>query len=464
LRVPRPEWLAASAILLGLTLQVSDGHLSVAGVVGLTLTFVALLMAVGTRPHPEEAARVRLWTSIGLLLQFGALLARAPGMYLEGGPVLRAVFPAVIGLMAFLAGMLVESAWPRSPWRFPVLVALFALACGWMLVASPSPQIDVFEFQREAGRALIQGRNPYAITFRNLYGHTLFYGPGFADAQTIQAGFPYLPLSLLLATAGELLVGDPRAVQCLALILTVLLLSRAGGRWALLAALLFASTPRLFFVLEQSWTEPILLALLVGTVLAAERRSKWLPLIFGLLLACKQTALLFVPLVPLLLGRPFGVRRLLVFLGQAAGVALLITLPLALWNPAAFFRSVVFWQLVQPFRSDALSYLALVGESGIPNAISLVITASVTLLALLYGIRRLPWTPAGFCAGAALVTFVFFAFNKQAFANYDFLVLGTMACALAVSRPTSEPTQTTSRMLRTATSENAQPASAESAS
>jgi hypothetical protein len=247
-------------------------------------------------------------------------------------------------------------------------------------------------------------------------------------------------------------------------VLTVILLARAGGRWALLAALLFASTPRLFFVLEQSWTEPILVALFVATVLLAQRQSRWLPLVLGLLLACKQTALLFLPLTPMLLGRPFQPRRLAVLLAQAAAVALLVTLPLALWNPAAFLRSAVVWQLVQPFRPDALSYLALAGETGLPNAIAMAITAAMTVTALIFALRRLPWTPTGFSAASAVVTFAFFAFNKQAFANYHFLVLGTLACAFAVSRPTSEATQSASTVFRTATSANAQPASADSAS
>ena len=44
-------------------------------------------------------------------------------------------------------------------------------------------------------------------------------------------------------------------------------------------------------------------------------------------------------------------------------------------------------------------------------------------------------TAAGFAAGTALVFFAFFAFNKQAFANYYYFVIGAMCCAVATAVP-----------------------------
>jgi len=43
-------------------------------------------------------------------------------------------------------------------------------------------------------------------------------------------------------------------------------------------------------------------------------------------------------------------------------------------------------------------------------------------------------SPTGFAAGAALILFGFFAFNKQAFCNYYFLVIGACALGLAAAR------------------------------
>jgi hypothetical protein len=53
--------------------------------------------------------------------------------------------------------------------------------------------------------------------------------------------------------------------------------------------------------------------------------------------------------------------------------------------------------------------------------------------------RRVPRTPAGFAASTALIFALFFAFNKQAFCNYYFVVFAASCCAAALA---SAPLQT----------------------
>jgi len=77
-----------------------------------------------------------------------------------------------------------------------------------------------------------------------------------------------------------------------------------------------------------------------------------------------------------------------------------------------------------------LSYLAWWAAGGHPPpsaAISFVAASLATGLAL----WRLPRTAAGFAFAVAVTLFVFFAFNKQAFCNYYFAVIGAFAVALA---------------------------------
>ena len=105
-----------------------------------------------------------------------------------------------------------------------------------------------------------------------------------------------------------------------------------------------------------------------------------------------------------------------------------------MWNPAAFWQSVVALQFHQPFRPDALSVLswwASRGHAQPPALISFAVAAAASLLAL----WRLPRTPAGFAMAIALTFFVFFAFNKQAFCNYYFFVIGALCAAVAAWRP-----------------------------
>ena len=203
---------------------------------------------------------------------------------------------------------------------------------------------------------------------------------------------------------------------------------------ATFAATLLLFTPRGFFVLEASWTEPFLVLLLCAAIYAASRargalrtdQSSLAP-VLGALCAAKQYLILLAPIIPLLAHRRDRAWRLLF---AAAAIATALTLPLALWDVSAFVRSVVTLQFHQPFRPDALSYLVpLASATGVqpPTWVGFVFVAPAIALAL----WRCPRTPGGFALGVAFVFFVFFAFNKQAFCNYYYFVIGALCCAIA---------------------------------
>jgi len=213
-----------------------------------------------------------------------------------------------------------------------------------------------------------------------------------------------------------------------------MLIARArGGRMALAAAVLYLFSPRSFFVLEQGWTEPFLVLLLALVVFCACRFRAGLGVALGLFLASKQYLLLAVPLIPLL--RPPGhdreaLRRwsLTVALPAVAVVAVL-ALPFAVWNLPAFVHDIVTLQAQQPFRNDALTFLAAFAYlTGVRLPSSLAFLAAI--LAMVVAWRRCPRTPSGFALAVAFVFFAFFAFNKQAFCNYYSFVVGALCVAL----------------------------------
>ena len=183
-------------------------------------------------------------------------------------------------------------------------------------------------------------------------------------------------------------------------------------------------------MLEQSWTEPIVVLGLAAVVYAACRNPRSVPWLFGALIALKQYLVLALP-AAVLLAQPRGDRRALIGLfGVAAAVAAAVTVPFLLWNPAAFVKSVVTLQFRQPFRPDSLSFLAWWTTSGHPQpsvGIAFLVAGVVSALA----VWRLPRTAAGFSAALAATFFVFFAFNKQAFCNYYFFVIGALCVTLA---------------------------------
>lgn len=317
----------------------------------------------------------------------------------------------------------------------PLLLTHFLLGA-WLIGHAAQGQNDVFIFQQDGAAALLRGENPYALTFPDLYGAEglPFYGPGLtADGRTT-FGFPYPPLSLFLALPGQLL-GDPRYAQLAALTLAGALIAYVRpGRLGVGAAALLLFTPRIFHILDQGWTEPFVVCLLAATIYCACRAPRFLPIALGLFLASKQYLIVVAPLTLLLLPRPLRWRDLWALGWRAGLTALVVSLPLALWDPAAFGRSVVVVQFLQPLRLDALSYPAMIANAGGPH-----LPTWVTFAAVLPPIGLAFWrraqTPSAYAAAVALTCLAFFAFSKQAFNNYYFLVLGALSCAIAAAQP-----------------------------
>jgi hypothetical protein len=446
---PPPEdveysrWLAPAAALaaigIGLALQISGGLLNDAALLCIALAFVVVVGAAVT-PRPVRFAHLdaRIVPPLalaGLFVQTGLLYTSTPGMYLRLEQGSLVPFYWALTALAAVGGSVV---WGIPRWARPMhigalVTAHFAIGL-WMIHYSPDPAIDVHMFHRYSIAALRSGVDPYAITFPDIYNNAQFYGPGLSLNGRLQFGFPYLPLSLLAVLPGQLIGKDPRYAQLVAIELAAILmaLSRFDG-FGMIAAALYLTMPRTFFVLEQSWTEPILVLGLAAVVFAACRHSRAVPWLFGAFIALKQYLVFALLAAPLLVPSPRDRRQLLTLLTKAAIVGVAVTLPFFLWNPAAFWRSVVTLQFHQPFRTDALSVLswwAARGHDQPPALIAFLAAGIASSLAL----WRLPRTPAGFSAAIAITFFAFFVFNKQAFSNYYFFVIGALYATLAAWR------------------------------
>jgi len=430
--------LALAAVSLGYAVQISNGNLHPEAVLWLTVALgltVAGLMAPSLgQAEPLLEPWVATALALGAAFQLSELLTVSPAMYLHLTGLGFLPFTKGLAVMGVAAGAALAA---RGRFKKLVVFALLAthLALGtWLLHTSPSPVIDVDVFQRQAAATLLRGENPYAQTIPDIYGNSLFYNPGLVKDGRLQLGFPYPPLSLFLTLPGHLLGRDYRYGQLTAMLLAAGMMAFARpSRWGALAAAAFLLTPRIFFVLEEGWTEPFGVALFALTVFCACRTPRALPYALGLLLAVKQYFVLALPLSLLLLPTPWRLRDVGRLWGRAAAVALVVTLPLFLWNVPAFARCVLWAQLQQPFRHDALSYLAWWSRDGSPPlnpALSLVAWALSCGLAL----WRAPRTPTGFAASVALSFGAFFAFNKQAFCNYYFFVVGALFLAVAASK------------------------------
>lgn len=354
--------------------------------------------------------------------------------------------PLVFGLLA-VAGIL----WSlRSPLGWWLQLLTFVGIGGW-LIAHRLPEIDVYLFQHDACAALLRGQNPYTITFPNMYPDSSpYYGAGMSEHGRLQFGYVYMPLTLLLALPGFLL-GDLRISHMAAIAISALLVAgtRPRAEKALLGAL-FLWTSMVFFVLFLSWSDSFCVLTICLVFFCARRCPAWLPVACGLFLVSKQYALLALPLLWLL--APLTASSLpqklaksgtsstrwrgqnhaalfWPFLGKTLAVAAVITLPLALWDFKAFFYSTMLLQFKQPFFPNSLSFMALSNRVGWGRW-PWWLPFGLTLWTLVWTLRRAPRNEVGFLASVALVFLVFFAFNKQAFVNYYYFVLGTLWCAI----------------------------------
>lgn len=432
-----------AAFALGQGVQVSNGNLHPESIRWLTIACVLTLIGVAApawRWIETSGEGLPVFAAGACVAyQLVQLFTTTPGIYIRNaGP--QGLAPYATGLV--LSAILIGAGLSKAPWlgklHLPLLLCTFIGLGIWMVRVSPEPFIDVFFFQRDGVNALLAGNNPYALRYRDIYGNSPFYGEGLSVNGILQFGYPYPPLSLLLAIPGQVFGGDYRFSQVAAIALAALLMATArGGRIGFAAAALWIFTPREFFVIEQGWTEPFVVLGLAAVVFAACRTPRALPYLLGLFLAVKQYLVFAVPAAYLLFPKPLPPRKeLLKFALKVFVTGCVVSLPLILWNPAEFWHDVVALQVYQPFRVEAMSFLAWAAQGGgerLPTALAFV----AATLGVVIGLWRAPRTPAGFAATCSLAFIGFFAFNKQAFCNYYFFVIGAL-CVTAAAVQTEE--------------------------
>lgn len=446
--------VAFGAILLGHALQISNGFYHP---VALTAALVATAFVVaGAARMPGPRGREAMVAGVlvaGFLSNILALATMPIGLYLAS-PHPASHPPFLFALTVATALGVLIAVRPARAWDlwFPALLVTYGMLGIWLIQASPRPNIDVLTVFHGALSALTSLASPYSITFPNIYADDALYGPGMVVNGRVQFGFPYPPLNLLMALPFHLARLDIRYAELCALVAGAGALGySARQRIAPLAAAALLFTPRTFFVLEQAWTESVILGWLGLLVFAARRAGPprtlnrpWFDasaIALGLLVAAKQhlaIALIFTGWVRRAnSGLAYAPARLL----TAVGVASAITLPFALWDPEGFWRSVVLLQLREPFRLDSLSVMSHLARAGWEPTPAALLLAPLTALAAGLGLAgwRLPRTTAGFALALGTGFLLMFLFSKKAFCNYYFLVIGLLLAAVAATADDAPP-------------------------
>jgi hypothetical protein len=422
--------MALFAFCVGWAINLNNGYYDRRALLWLTLGLAFGLAGLVTRSKPDADAillrSLPVTLALGIAGNAWLLLSRR---HVEPLPVI-----AILVLTALALLQVVSLGW----FRVPVVVVAAGLFCycGVVAIRLPDPQMDVYHWQQHTSEALLEHHNPYELRIHPHYLAPQFYPPGALDHDAwLTVAFPYPPLSLLMVLPSFMLTGDIRYAQLAAIALTVVLMTLARrGRIAALAAMLFLLTPRVLFILWNGWTEPLMVLNFSLVMFCACRWRKGLPWALGLFLITKQTAVWAVPLVPLLVDGPKRWKQLFWMAVKAGVVVVVINAPFVLWNFHEFVRAVVLLRLVPPFRSDALTYLvwiySLTGRIP-PTWIGAIVGLGTAALVL----WKAPRTPAGFAMGVTLVTTLFFAFSKQAFANYYYFTIATACWAVVAAEP-----------------------------
>lgn len=421
--------LLVAYALLGAALTV---HAQITLPLSLALALGALWLLLRAGPAaPERPPPGPRAISALLVLLFALSLIHPPGEAPRDLRLLAAYYALTLALLGAALGALRRPVDLHRGRRALALLLLLFLAAGAVrLRLLPEPRIDVFHLQQMGARELLAGRDPYVGQVPNTFYDAAETRAFFGDDRRALTNYPYPPLSLLATAPGWALLGDVRVVylglQVMCAALLYALGRGAGPGWALSLAALHLHHPQALFIVEQSWTEPLVAAGALLLLLAlALGRGALAAAALGLTLAAKQYS---VVLLPLLLPRRIVPRAAL---GAAVVAAGALCLPFLLWHPRDFIEDVVLFQLRQPFRLDALSLpAALAALTGLraPGALAILagLAAAVAAARRAAGVAGLAW-------GAALAYLCFFLAAKQAFSNYYYMV-GVLLLGAAASR------------------------------
>ncbi|MBF0102165.1 MAG: hypothetical protein HQK77_14780 [Desulfobacterales bacterium] len=434
---PQVSFQLMAIVTLVLAIESGIGTLSLSTFVWLAFALICILGAIGARTLPDyrifNIHPVYGMISVAMTVQICQLLINP--LHLNITIDRQLTFTLIMGSLsadAVLSGMLCAS----TPWLgsmiLPLLICVQTVLGITLIEALPKPGIDVLMFQQDSSAALLQGINPYTIQFPDPYPpnySAIFYGQGVSVNGVLQFGYPYMPVTLMFNILGHLM-GDIRYAGLIAIILSSMLISYAKpGRIGTAAAALLLVNPFFPLMVMLAWTESYSVFLLSLVWFCHCRAKKLLPFIVGLLIVSKQYMVLTAPAALLLLDRPYSLRQIFYFIWQASLTGLIITLPFFLWDPKAFWESVIVLQFHQPFRTDSLSFLVWINPANPTRWIWIPFVASIIVMVLAF-LRSNKCQVGYFLTVAATLAF-FFALNKQGCVNYYYLVIASLCCSLA---------------------------------
>jgi hypothetical protein len=316
-----------------------------------------------------------------------------------------------------------------------LVAATIALLCAQILVvlASPNPLIDVFVTNSAGIDFLLDGKNPYAMTYPDVYRGAYDFIPGF--------GYPPGALWLLVPFR---LLGDVRlasiGANAASILLLLRLMRRAGysPKMGWIACLAWSAFPISLFVLEQAWVDPLLVPLILGLILAVQTR-RWVVAgaLLGLLIGIKQYSVLLALPSAVYAWRVGGRTALIRATGTSAIVLIVLVAPFALLDADALYHQLAGTLFQRELRTDSLSIPAFVINflgRGLPEVALAAATAAAAIGFAIWLARRENLDEQDWLSAIVMTFAIAFLFGKQAFCNYYYL-LAALLFARALVAP-----------------------------
>jgi hypothetical protein len=414
-RVPTAAVLVAWSLLaIGDCLK--EGEFTPVSLICVVAGFLVVVVVVA-QGHPLVPADRRLLV-VPVLTCLVAAIAHPSVRYMfqtSGGRHASEVL-SILAAVAVAVSLMASDRWQPLGWFF--VIAASAMTAYVVITTAPDPTIDVWWFLQQSSTGLFQGDNLY----QQYWAHS-------AGLQTV---YPYLPITTVIVAPFHALFGDVRYGLALASLLGAFLVRRLAPEVPFALAALIVIVPHWAFLIDQSWTEPILIAALAGTFLALRSDHPVLAVLsLAVALACKQHIVLLLPLFAI--WPQFGLRRTL----ATVGVALALVLPWIIAGPNAIWHDAVHANLNLPVQARSLSLSGLLYRHGV--TVGFWFLLSFLVVGYVLAMTRLPRTLSGLGLGCALILWALDIANKESYFNHYMLTLGMIVIAVAAADRQAAP-------------------------
>lgn len=213
--------------------------------------------------------------------------------------------------------------------RLPMLLAIAIAIRVFSILSAPGPTIDVYYILRDGPKQILEGKNPYEMSYPAPFG-----------VYTPKIVFVYGPLTPFLFLPSVVLFNDPRFTLVLVDIVSAFFLYKIGTHlkidkkitFYVITILLFH--PLFPFMTEQAWLEPIMTVFLFASLyFFLKNKNSILGSIFlGTLLGIKSVYI--IPILTFLKIRGVNSKQYLV----AVLVPLAFTIPFLILNYKLFLE------------------------------------------------------------------------------------------------------------------------------